>query len=92
MEKDNIKTIANNKKAAHDYFLLETYEAGIELYGTEVKSVRQAGHRRQKGRTARNRARHPAKILKTRQVGLPCFLKINEFFQICSCFFDKEGV
>ena len=41
MEKDNIKTIANNKKAAHDYFLLETYEAGIELYGTEVKSVRE---------------------------------------------------
>ena len=32
---------AQNKKAFHDYFVLETYEAGIELFGTEVKSVRQ---------------------------------------------------
>lgn len=38
---DEIKVIAQNKKAAHDYFVLETYEAGIELYGTEVKSIRQ---------------------------------------------------
>ena len=42
MEKtDNIKIIANNKKAQHDYFILEKYEAGIELAGTEVKSLRQ---------------------------------------------------
>ncbi|MCH5316771.1 MAG: SsrA-binding protein SmpB [Eubacterium sp.] len=32
--------IARNKKAYHDYFILETYEAGIELYGTEIKSIR----------------------------------------------------
>lgn len=32
---------AQNKKAFHDYFVLETYEAGIELFGTEVKSIRQ---------------------------------------------------
>lgn len=38
---DSIKTIANNKKAHHDYFILEKYEAGIELAGTEVKSLRQ---------------------------------------------------
>ncbi len=38
---DNIKTIANNKKAYHDYFILEKYEAGVELAGTEVKSLRQ---------------------------------------------------
>ena len=38
---DNIKIIANNKKAAHDYFILEKYEAGISLAGTEVKSLRQ---------------------------------------------------
>lgn len=38
---DNIKTIANNKKAYHDYSILEKYEAGIELAGTEVKSLRQ---------------------------------------------------
>ena len=38
---DNIKTIANNKKAYHDYFILEKYEAGISLAGTEVKSLRQ---------------------------------------------------
>ncbi len=38
---DNTKTIAQNKKAYHDYFVEETYEAGISLFGTEVKSVRQ---------------------------------------------------
>lgn len=41
MIKDNFKVIANNKKAYHDYFIEETYEAGIELIGCEVKSVRQ---------------------------------------------------
>ena len=35
-----VKMIANNKKAYHDYFILETYEAGISLAGTEVKSLR----------------------------------------------------
>ncbi len=35
------KTIALNKKARHDYFVDDTYEAGIELFGTEVKSLRQ---------------------------------------------------
>ncbi len=39
-EKRNEKTVANNKKAYHDYFVLEEYEAGIELFGTEVKSLR----------------------------------------------------
>ena len=38
---DEIQVVAQKKKAAHDYFVLETYEAGIELYGTEVKSIRQ---------------------------------------------------
>lgn len=41
MGKESIKLIANNKKARHDYFLEETYEAGICLHGTEVKSLRQ---------------------------------------------------
>ena len=36
-----MKLVANNKKARHDYFIDETYEAGIELTGTEIKSVRQ---------------------------------------------------
>ena len=40
MAKESIKLIANNKKAYHDYFVEETYEAGIELFGTEVKSIR----------------------------------------------------
>lgn len=40
-ETKNIKTIAQNKKARHEYFILETLEAGIELCGTEVKSIRQ---------------------------------------------------
>lgn len=35
-----VKVIANNKKARHDYFIEETYEAGIALKGTEVKSIR----------------------------------------------------
>ena len=34
------KLIANNKKARHDYFLEETFEAGVALHGTEVKSLR----------------------------------------------------
>ncbi|CDF58641.1 SsrA-binding protein SmpB [Thermobrachium celere] len=38
--KDQIKTLAENRKARHDYFIEETYEAGIELVGTEVKSVK----------------------------------------------------
>lgn len=36
-----IKIVANNKKARHDYFIEETYEAGIVLTGTEIKSIRQ---------------------------------------------------
>ena len=38
--KTGIKLIANNKKAFHDYFIEDTYEAGIALHGTEVKSLR----------------------------------------------------
>ncbi len=41
MEKAEIKIVSQNKKAYHDYFVEETYEAGLELFGTEVKSVRQ---------------------------------------------------
>lgn len=40
MAKTEKKLIANNKKAYHDYFILEKYEAGIVLHGTEVKSLR----------------------------------------------------
>ncbi len=39
-KKTGIKLIANNKKAYHEYFILETYEAGVALHGTEVKSLR----------------------------------------------------
>ena len=35
-----MKIVAQNKKAYHDYFILDTYEAGIELQGTEIKSIR----------------------------------------------------
>lgn len=41
MEKNENRAVAQNKKAYHDYFVIETYEAGLELFGTEVKSVRQ---------------------------------------------------
>ncbi|MBQ9914236.1 MAG: SsrA-binding protein SmpB [Clostridia bacterium] len=37
---DERQVVAQNKKARHDYFVLEAYEAGIELFGTEVKSIR----------------------------------------------------
>ena len=37
---DEIQVVARNKKAYHDYFVLEKYEAGIELFGTEIKSIR----------------------------------------------------
>lgn len=40
MARESLKTIAKNKKAFHNYFVLESVEAGIELCGTEVKSVR----------------------------------------------------
>lgn len=39
-EKERMKLVANNKKAFHDYFIDEKFEAGIELHGTEVKSMR----------------------------------------------------
>ena len=41
MGKESVKTVASNRKAYHDYFIEEKYEAGIELSGTEVKSIRQ---------------------------------------------------
>lgn len=41
--KKNDRIIADNRKARHDYFVCETYEAGIELFGTEVKSLRAGG-------------------------------------------------
>ena len=42
-DKTGTKMIAPNKKARHDYFVMDTYEAGIELFGTEVKSLRAGG-------------------------------------------------
>lgn len=43
MKHEGFKTIADNRKARHDYFVLESFEAGMELVGTEVKSIRQGG-------------------------------------------------
>ena len=40
MGKESIKLVANSKKAYHDYFIEDKYETGIELFGTEVKSIR----------------------------------------------------
>ena len=39
----NTKTIAENRVVRHEYFIIESYEAGIELFGTEVKSIRNGG-------------------------------------------------
>ena len=41
MAKDGVKIVAKNNKAHHEYFIEEKFEAGIELFGTEVKSIRQ---------------------------------------------------
>ena len=43
MAKENFKTITENRKARHEYFIIESMETGIELVGTEVKSLRQGG-------------------------------------------------
>lgn len=43
MAEVSTKTIAQNKKARHEYFVIESFEAGIELVGTEVKSLRAGG-------------------------------------------------
>ncbi len=43
MAKENLKTITENRKARHEYFIIESMETGIELVGTEVKSIRQGG-------------------------------------------------
>lgn len=43
MDKTSFKTIAENRKARHEYFILDSFEAGIELVGTEVKSIRRGG-------------------------------------------------
>lgn len=40
---ESIKTISTNKKAFHEYFVIESFEAGIELVGTEVKAIRAGG-------------------------------------------------
>ncbi|MBE5791680.1 MAG: SsrA-binding protein SmpB [Clostridiales bacterium] len=40
MPKEEVKTVAQNRKARHDYFVEESYECGLELRGTEVKSIR----------------------------------------------------
>lgn len=43
LSEKSFKEVAKNKKAYHDYFVIEKMEAGIELFGTEVKSIRQGG-------------------------------------------------
>ena len=47
MEKSGVKIAAQNRKAYHDYFVEDRYEAGIELFGTEVKSIRAGTHKRE---------------------------------------------
>ena len=42
-DKSSVKVIADNRKARHDYFVIESFEAGVELFGTEVKSLRAGG-------------------------------------------------
>ena len=64
---EDVQTIARNKKAYHDYFVLETYEAGIELAGTEVKSLRDGGAHLREGRQ-RHRVEEQRRDEKPRQL------------------------
>ena len=41
MKSESVKVVARNKKANHDYFIVDTLEVGISLYGTEIKSIRE---------------------------------------------------
>ena len=43
LKNENFKTISENRQARHEYFVVESFEVGIELVGTEVKSIRQGG-------------------------------------------------
>lgn len=43
MDNAAFKTIAENRKVRHEYFIIDSFEAGIELVGTEVKSIRRGG-------------------------------------------------
>jgi len=43
LSKENLKTISENRAARHEYFVIESFETGIELVGTEVKSIRSGG-------------------------------------------------
>lgn len=43
MEKTSLKTISENRKVRHEYYIVESFETGIELVGTEVKALRQGG-------------------------------------------------
>ena len=55
---DNSKTITLNRKAYHDYHILDTLEAGIVLKGTEIKSIREAVHEKLFGRAPAVKAIH----------------------------------
>ena len=74
-----IKTVCENRKARHDYFIHETYEAGIALQGTEVKSLR-AGRANLKDsyasiQNARSSSRTSISALTTRAISsttIPC--------------------
>ena len=78
--KANTKTIAQNKKAFHDYFVEESFEAGIELVGTEVKSLRaRPGEpegrlvlRGQRGDDAQRVPHQPLRFRQHLQSGTPC--------------------
>ena len=63
-EKGGKKIIAVNRKARHDYFVEDTYEAGIALYGTEVKSVR-AGQVKSQGLVLQRQKRRALRAWRT---------------------------
>ncbi len=56
-----VKQVAANRKALHDYFVLERFEAGVELFGTEVKSIR-AGHGQPEGFVLRRQGRGDVRL------------------------------
>ena len=59
MGKQSVKQVASNRKAFHDYFIEDKYEAGIELAGTEVKSIRQGAVNLRDSGGGGQKRRHP---------------------------------
>ena len=75
------KTVCENRKARHDYFVEESYECGIELKGTEVKSLRQGkGNLKESFAHVKNNEVFVEDFAGTPQFELDCLAAVRAFF------------